>query len=67
MRHQPLLDDIEAHIAKTGMSAHKFGMLAVKNGRLVERLRAGRRVWPETEIAIRAYLRSSQTASESAA
>ena len=59
-----LLSDIEDFLARTGISADRFGLLAAKNSRLVERLRAGRkggkaaRVWPETEIEIRAFMRN---------
>lgn len=59
-----LLTDIEEFLRQTGMGEYRFGLLAAKNGRLVERLRAGRRngraarVWPETEVEIRAFMRS---------
>lgn len=62
-----LLSDIEDFLAETGMSASRFGFNAVRNSRLVERLRDGRtpkgkpvRVWPETETEIRAYMRSER-------
>mgnify|MGYP000855388980 CR=1 FL=1 len=57
-----LLADIERFLAVSKMGEHRFGILAANNGRLVERLRAGRsggkpaRVWPETERAIRAFM-----------
>lgn len=58
-----LLSDIEAFLRETGMGEYRFGLLAVKNGRLVERLRAGTtpkgkpaRIWPETEMQIRAFM-----------
>lgn len=57
-----LLTEIEEFLAKEKMGEHRFGMLAVNNGRLVERLRAGRsnglpaRVWPETEEQIRTFM-----------
>lgn len=58
-----LLSDIDAFLAETGMGEFRFGLLAVNNGRLVERLRAGTtpkgrpvRVWPETEMQIRAFM-----------
>lgn len=55
-----LLSDIDAFLAETGMSAGYFGWRAAKNWRLVERLRAGRRIWPETEAEIRAYMISER-------
>lgn len=58
-----LLTDIEAFLSETGMGEYRFGLLAAKNGRLVERLRAGMtpkgkpvRIWPETEMQIRVFM-----------
>ena len=53
-----LLPEIDRFLARTGWSDYKFGIKAIKNGRLVERLRAGRRIWPETEMQVRAFIRS---------
>ena len=55
-----LLDEIDAYLEATGLSGHRFGILAARNGRLVERLRAGGRVWPETAKQVRAYLKSQK-------
>ena len=44
-----LLEEIEAFLSETGTGTFRFGIKAAKNGRLIERLRAGGRVWPETE------------------
>jgi hypothetical protein len=38
------------------MGDFRFGLLSSRNGRLLERLRAGRRVWPETEAQVRAFM-----------
>lgn len=58
-----LLTEIDAFLSETGMGEYRFGLLAVKNGRLVERLRAGKtpkgkpvRIWPDTEMQIRAFM-----------
>ncbi len=51
-----LLQDIDAFLAETGIGEYMFGLRAVKNGRLVERLRAGRRIWPETEAEVRGFM-----------
>lgn len=59
-----LLSEIEAFLAETSMKPYTFGMLAANNGRLVERLRNGTttkkgrpvRVWPETEMQVRAFM-----------
>lgn len=57
---QKLLTEIQEFLAETGMSAYRFGYRAVRNGRLVERLEAGRRIWPETEIEARAFMRAER-------
>lgn len=65
-----LLSDIDKFLAETGMGDFRFGWLATRNGRLLERLRAGRRVWPETEAQARAFMiseRKRRTQEEKAA
>jgi hypothetical protein len=63
---QTLLTDIEAFLAETGMSEAQF-CRAVGNGRLFERLRSigvrGKpgRLWPENEMAVRAFMMSERT------
>lgn len=57
---QQLLSEIREFLRETSMSGYRFGIRAVKNGRLVDRLEAGRRVWPETEIEVRAFMRSER-------
>lgn len=49
------------------MGDYRFGILAVKNGRLVDRLRIGvtpggkpLRIWPETEMQVRAFMMSER-------
>jgi len=53
---QNLISEIDAFIAETGLSDHRVGFLLAKNGKLIERLRMGRRIWPETEATIRKNL-----------
>ena len=62
-----LLSEIDAFLRETGMGEYRFGLLAAKNGRLVERLRAGHtpkgrkvRIWPETEMQVRAFMLSER-------
>lgn len=57
---QNLISEIRDFLADTGLSAYRFGFLAVRNGRLVERLEAGKRIWPETEAEVRAYIRAER-------
>lgn len=51
-----LLDDIEAFLSAHEMSASRFGELALKDKPFVFQLRGGRRVWPETEAAVRRFM-----------
>jgi hypothetical protein len=44
-----LISAIEQFIAETGVHPQAFGWAAARNKALVERLRRGGRVWPETE------------------
>jgi len=53
-----LLHDIDAFLAAAGIGEHRFGILAANNGRLVERLREGRRIWPDTEQRVRDFMAS---------
>lgn len=62
-----LLTEIDEFLSETGMTPYMFGYSAVKNGRLVERLRAGVtpegkpvRIWPETEQQIRKFIRTQR-------
>lgn len=60
MNRSTLITEIDAFLSESGMSAYRFGFEAAKNGRLVERLRSGGRVWPETEMEVRAFIRSKR-------
>jgi hypothetical protein len=51
-----LIKEIDAFLAEFELGEHRFGILAARNGRLVERLRSGGRVWPETEKDIRDFM-----------
>lgn len=55
-----LLTDIDDFLAETGMTAGYFGWKAARNWRLVERLKDGRRVWPETEAEVRGFMISER-------
>ena len=52
-----LLLEIENFMREADIGPHRFGILAVNNGRLVERLRGGGRIWPDTEQQVRKYMR----------
>ena len=53
---QSLIDAIDTFLAATGMGPSYFGKRAVGNSELVRRVRAGGRVWPETEAAVRDFM-----------
>ncbi len=62
-----LLSEIEDFLNETGMTEYRLGFDAVKNGRLVERLRSGEtpkgkpvRIWPDTETHVRAFMLSER-------
>lgn len=60
MTNRGLLPEIESFILRTGMGEAYFGQQAVGNCKLVSRLRLGKRVWPETEIRIRAWMEANK-------
>lgn len=51
-----ILNEIERFQAVTGLSDHRVGIILANNGRLIERLRQKKRVWPETVDKIRTAL-----------
>lgn len=51
-----ILTDIEAFLETHGMKPTAFGDLALKDRHLVRQLRAGRRLWPETEAKVRHFM-----------
>ena len=53
---QTLLSDIEAFVARHGLEESTFGRL-VGDRHVVQQLRAGRRMWPETVSRIRERMR----------
>jgi DNA-binding sugar fermentation-stimulating protein len=52
MAHDILIE-VERFQAVTGLSDHRVGIVLANNGRLLERLRESRRIWPETVEKIR--------------
>lgn len=56
-----LLHEIEAFLAKQGMSATNFGRLAVNDGKLVSRLRSSANVTLRTVDRARAFMASAET------
>lgn len=62
-----LLAEIDAFTEATGMAETTFGKKAVNDGKFVRRLRAGRRVWPETVEKVRSFIAEHQAALPEAA
>lgn len=59
-----LLSEIDEFLRSEDIGEHRFGILATNNGRLVERLRDGGRVWPETEEKVRGFMAARRTGSQ---
>lgn len=55
---EKLLSDIDAFLSETGMGPSYFSKSASGNSELVKRLRAGGRLWPETEKKVREFMRA---------
>jgi hypothetical protein len=51
-----LLSDIEAFLGSHNFSPTRFGDEALGDRHFVRQLRAGRRVWPETEDKVRTFM-----------
>jgi hypothetical protein len=63
-----LLDDIEAFLERNpDVSPTRFGDEALSDRHLVRQLRAGRRVWPETEAKVRGFMARYRAAEQTSA
>ena len=62
-----LLAEIEAFLAERGMAESTFGRLAVNDGKLVRRLRAGSNMTLTTVEKVRGFIASSSSSSREAA
>lgn len=52
-----LLSEIEGFLTRTGMSPTAFGRGSLGDPCLVPDLKEGRRLWPETEAKVRAFMK----------
>lgn len=59
----PLLKEIERFCQKNGIAAYRVAKEGAGNGDLINRLRKGGRVWPETEDKIRAWMQQNTVSS----
>ena len=63
----PLPETVDAFLALHDMAPVTFGRLAMKDPHFVRDLRAGRRVWPETEDKVRAFMTNHVAEQQAAA
>lgn len=56
MAQQLLIDHVNDFLRQTGMAESAFGRQAVNDWKFVKSIRAGRRVWPETEDRVMAFM-----------
>lgn len=52
----PLLTDIDAFLRVHKLSDSAFGRQALNDWKLIRQLRAGRRLWPDTEYRVRTFM-----------
>ena len=58
--NEAILSEIDGFLAETGMKPYRFGFLAVRNGRLVERLRGGRPIQMDTAARVRDFIKTER-------
>lgn len=58
---QELLREIDGFLEQSGIAETTFGRLSVNDGKFVQRIRSGGRVWPETAEKVRDFIRSRST------
>ena len=56
MTPHPLLTDIDAFLRIHKLSESAFGRLAVNDWKLIRQIKAGRRLWPDTEARVRTFM-----------
>ena len=56
MPETPFLADVDRFLTASKMAESAFGRAAVNDWKFITQLRAGRRVWPETDAKIRAFM-----------
>ena len=54
----PIVPEIDSFLKAHQMAESYFGRKAANDWKLVRQLRAGRRLWPDTEARIRAFMAS---------
>jgi hypothetical protein len=56
MSNQDILKDVDGFLEKTGMAESTLGRKALNDGKAITRLRAGKRMWPETIDKLREFM-----------
>jgi hypothetical protein len=56
MSNQDILKDVDGFLGKTGMAESTLGRKALNDGKAIARLRAGKRMWPETIDKLREFM-----------
>lgn len=67
MAHEPIILSIERFLADTGMSASYFGEKAVRNSKVVSRLRNGRPIQDDTAARLRSFMADEMAKRKAAA
>lgn len=59
MDTQSILNQVDRYLTKTGMKESTLGRKALNDGKAITRLRAGRRMWPETVEKLTQFMREN--------
>lgn len=54
-----ILNQVDRYLIKTGMKESTLGRKALNDGKAITRLRAGRRMWPETVEKLTQFMREN--------
>ena len=58
----PIIHEVDSFLRVHKMAESYFGRRATNDWKLVPQLRAGRRLWPDTEARIRSFMENYQPA-----
>lgn len=56
---ETLLAEVDRYLEMTGLSPATLGKKAVNDGKCIDRLRGGKRAWPETVARIRQFMKDN--------
>jgi hypothetical protein len=66
MTNHDILKDVDGFLEKTGMAESTLGRKALNDGKAIARLRAGKRMWPETIDKLREFMTAEAIAPSAA-